>query len=339
MAVYTQLSESDVRGFLAQYDCGDYCSHQGITGGIENTNYYVNTTIQGETQRWVLTVFEVLNASQLPYYLELTAHFKVQGLAVSAPCRLRDGSLMTQLHGKPAALAQCLAGTDVMPPTPDNCAVVGNLLAQMHQASHTFAMRQPNLRGLDWWQTTALTLYAKVSPELAGLLADEVLEQTQYAATAAYASLPMGAVHADLFCNNVLIAPDASAGAIDFFFAGDDRYVFDLCVTLNDWCLERDYDTASTGDPIRSNGALQNERLQAFMQAYLAQRPLTTAEQQALPMMARAAALRFWISRLNDWYKPRAASQLVPHDPTHFERILRARRDTALQFDARWVHA
>jgi homoserine kinase type II len=337
MAVYTQLSESDVRGFLSQYDCGDYLSHRGITGGIENTNYYLDTHLQGEIQHWVLTVFEVLNARQLPYYLELTAHLKAQGLAVSAPYRLRTGELMTQLHGKPAALAQCLAGSDVMPPTVSQCARVGALLANMHQASMTFTVRQANLRGLDWWQLTAPTLYSQLSPELAALLADELLDQTRYAASSEYKALPMGAVHADLFCNNVLIASDESAGAIDFFFAGDDTYVFDLCVTLNDWCLQRDYDAASTGDTIRSNGQLQQERLAAFMQAYLAHRPLNSAEKNALPMMARAAALRFWISRLNDWYKPRAASQLVPHDPTHFERVLRSRRDIPLSFDIRWI--
>jgi homoserine kinase type II len=237
---------------------------------------------------------------------------------------------MTQLHGKPAALAQCLAGSDVMPPTVAQCAVVGQLLANMHQATASFPLKQANLRGLAWWQATAPTLYSKLSPELTALLADELAAQTRFAATADYAALPVGAVHADLFCNNVLIAPDDSAGAIDFFFAGDDAYLFDLCVTLNDWCLERDCDTQAKDDKIRSSGQLHPQRLAAFMNAYTQHRPLTSAEQNALPMMARAAALRFWISRLNDWYKPRAASQLVAHDPTHFERVLRARRDTPL---------
>lgn len=327
MAVYTTLTEADVRGCLALYPCGDYLSHAGITGGIENTNYYVSTT----AGRWVLTVFEVLNAQQLPYYLELTAHLKGQGLAVSAPYRLNDSTLMTTLHGKPAALAQCLAGSDVMPPTVAQCAAVGKMLAQMHQATSTFPLKQPNLRGLAWWQATAPSLYPQLSTELAALLADELGVQTQFAASADYAALPSGAVHADLFCNNVLIAADDSAGAIDFFFAGDDTYVFDLCVTLNDWCLARDCDTQAKDDKIRSSGELHPQRLAAFIKAYTQQRPLSVAEQAALPTMARAAALRFWISRLNDWFKPRAASQLVPHDPTHFERVLRARRAIPLK--------
>ena len=327
MAVYTTLTEADVRALLAQYPCGDYLSHTGITGGIENTNYYVLTT----AGRWVLTVFEVLNAQQLPYYLELTAHLQAQGLSVSAPCRLNNGQLMTVLHGKPAALAQCLAGSDVMPPTIAQCAGVGSLLAHMHQATHTFTLKQPNLRGLAWWQATAPTLYRHVTPQQAALLADELAVQTRYAQSSDYAALPNGAVHADLFCNNVLIAADDSAGAIDFFFAGDDSYVFDLCVTLNDWCLARDCDLQAKDDKIRSSGELHPQRLTAFLKAYTAVRPLCTAEQAALPMMARAAALRFWISRLNDWFAPRAASQLVPHDPTHFERVLRARRNTPLK--------
>jgi homoserine kinase type II len=331
MAVYTTLSKADVQSFLALYTCGEYVDHAGITGGIENTNYYVTTT----AGRWVLTVFEVLNAQQLPYYLELTAHLKAKGLAVSAPCRLNDGSLMNILHGKPAALAQCLAGSDVMPPTAAHCAVVGKLLAQMHQASADFPLHQPNLRGLAWWQATVPTLYTHVSAPIAALLAEELAAQTQFATTAEYTALPCGAVHADLFCNNVLIAPDGSAGAIDFFFAGDDSYLFDLCVTLNDWCLERDYDDGSFGDKIRSNGALHPARYAAFIQNYTAQRPLTAAEQHALPMMARAAAFRFWVSRLNDWYRPRAASTLIPHDPTHFERVLRARRAHPLDLESK----
>ncbi len=342
MAVYTTLSKQDVCQLLTQYNCGDYLSHEGITSGIENTNYYVNThqtnTTDAIVQQWVLTVFEVLTATQLPYYLELTTHLKRHNLSVSAPCRLNNGQLMAIVQNKPAVLTPCLLGTDVMPPTPKQCALAGTLLANMHQASTDFMLRQPNLRGLDWWQTTAPGLYAHVSPSIAGLLADEVAEQTAYAASTAYNQLPWGAVHADLFCNNVLIAPQGYAGAIDFFFAGDDRYVFDLCVTINDWCLQRDYDDNHTGDTIYSNGTLHPERLFAFMQAYLAQRPLNLIEQASLPLMARAAALRFWISRLNDWYKPRAASQLVAHDPQHFERILRVRRTQPLTFNNAWIY-
>jgi homoserine kinase type II len=341
MAVYTILSEQDVRQLLTQYNCGDYLNHEGITSGIENTNYYVNThqinTTDGVIQRWVLTVFEVLTATQLPYYLELTTHLKMHNLPVSAPYRLNNGQLMATVHGKPAVLTPCLSGTDVMPPTPKQCALAGTLLANMHQASADFTLRQSNLRGLEWWQTTAPGLYAHVSPDIAGLLADEVAEQTAYAASSVYNQLPWGAVHADLFCNNVLIAPQGYAGAIDFFFAGDDRYVFDLCVTINDWCLQRDYDHNNTADTISSNGNLHPERLFAFMQAYLAQRPLSLIEQVSLPLMARAAALRFWISRLNDWYKPRAASQLIAHDPQHFERILRLRRTQPLMFNNAWI--
>ncbi len=328
MAVYTTLSESDIQAFLLHYDCGRYIDHAGITSGIENTNYYVTTT----AGRWVLTVFEVLTAEQLPYYLELTAHLKLKGLAVSAPCRLRSGMLMSTLHGKPAALAQCLAGSDVMPPAAEHCAVVGALLARMHLATQDFGMQQANLRGLAWWQATVPSLYAHVSAIQAGLLADELTAQLRFASQTEYASLPSGAVHADLFCNNVLIAPDGRAGAIDFFFAGNDSYLFDLCVTLNDWCLVRDYDQGSVGDKIRSSGELDPLRLQAFMSAYTQHRPLSAIEQNALPMMARAAAFRFWVSRLNDWHKPRAANTLVPHDPSHFERVLLARRAQPLHW-------
>ena len=323
MAVYTPLSESDLHAVLAQYDCGRYVSHTGITSGIENTNYFVHTLHAGTPRKWVLTVFERLSFAQLPYYLELTAHLAALGLPVSAPNRSLAGQLMITVQGKPAALAVCLPGGDVAQTTLQHCAAVGHLLAKMHNATPSFAMRQPNMRGLDWWQATVPTLYAHLAPEQAALLADELAVQSAYAQTAAYAALPRGAVHADLFCDNVLFAPDGTAGAIDFYFAGDDTYVFDFCVTVNDWCIDRNAKGISEGN-------LNLEKLQSFAAAYTAQRPMAAAELAALPTIARAAALRFWVSRLNDWFKPRAASQLVALDPTHFERVLRSRRDFPL---------
>ncbi len=323
MAVYTSLTEIDLRNALANYDCGTYVSHAGITSGIENTNYFVHTVHNGAPRKWVLTVFERLSFDELPYYLELTAHLASHGLPVSAPSRTQLGKLMITLQGKPAALAVCLPGGDVAQTTPHHCAAVGHLLAKMHMATPSFALNQPNMRGLDWWQATVPTLFAHVTPEQAALLADELAAQSKYAQSPAYAALPRGAVHADLFCDNVLFAPDGSAGAIDFYFAGDDTYAFDFCVTLNDWCIDRNAKGIS-------EGTLNPAKLSAFMTAYTAVRPLAASELAALPTMARAAAFRFWVSRLNDWFKPRAAAQLVALDPTHFERVLRSRRETPL---------
>lgn len=323
MAVYTPLTQSDVAAVLALYDCGAYVSHTGITSGIENTNYFVHTHHHGIARKWVLTVFERLTFAQLPYYLELTAHLSSQGLPVSAPNRTYSGDLMVTVHGKPAALAVCLPGADVAQTTPEHCAAVGHLLAKMHQATPSFDLHQPNMRGLEWWQATAPTLYAHIDAASSALLADELAVQTAYAKTPAYSVLPRGAVHADLFCDNVLFAPDGSAGAIDFYFAGDDTYVFDFCVTLNDWCIDRNAKGIS-------EGTLNADKLRAFASAYSAVRPLSSAELASLPVIARAAALRFWMSRMNDWFKPRAAAQLVALDPTHFERVLRSRRATPL---------
>ena len=319
MAVYTPLSAADVAQFLAHYDVGTYLSHQGITGGIENTNYFVATSLAGTATEWVLTVFERLSAAQLPYYLELCAHLGAKDLNVTTPCRMTLGGLQGTLHGKPAALTQRLAGADCAAPSLAQIAAVGELLARMHLGTADFAHSQDNLRGLDWIAATTPKLFARVSPAIAGLLADELAEQQRFEKDAANKALPRGAVHADLFLDNVLFDVAGRAGAIDFYFAGSDAYVYDLCVTVNDWCIDRDAQGVS-------DGALNAAKQAAFMNAYSAVRPLSADEMACMPMVSRRAALRFWVSRLDDWYSPRAASQLQAKDPTHFERMLRVRR-------------
>ena len=320
MAVYTQLNEADCRALLEKYEVGNYLRHVGIGAGIENTNYFLDT----DRNRFVLTVFERLTGEQLPYYLELTAHLAAHDLPVPAPVRVSHGASTGQLYlmlgNKPAALVQRVAGQDIIWPQPSHCMQMGSVLAKMHRAGSSFRLEQANLRGLAWIQSMLPELQIQMPAVLFALLAEETAIQALYSSTPEYAQLPQGAVHADLFRDNALFEAGQLSGVIDFYFAANTSLLFDFCVTLNDWCIDQD------------SGALDPLRAQAFLQAYEAHRPFTEVEQSALAMMARAAALRFWVSRLADWYLPRQAALLTPKDPSHFERILKLRRDHPVDY-------
>jgi homoserine kinase type II len=322
MAVYTPVSTEQVRTFLSDFDAGEYSRHVGIGSGIENTNYYLDTS----SGRYVLTLFERLTAAQLPYYLEFTAHLANFGLPVAAPKRLvrgaHVGKLFGEVAGKPAALVNRLMGQDVIWPTPDHCAQIGALLARMHLASSSFRMSQPNLRGLPWIERSLPALMPHLPPRLAAMLAEEVSVQVMYSSMDAFSSLPRGPVHADLFRDNALFEADRLTGVIDFYFAGNDTWLFDFCVTLNDWCIDQ------------ATGTLDLPRARAFASTYQMLRPFRSEEEESLPLMARAAALRFWVSRLCDWYMPRSAAILTPKDPSHFERILALRQSQPVTLES-----
>ncbi|MDZ4074241.1 MAG: homoserine kinase [Hylemonella sp.] len=313
MAVFTEVSFDEASALLQDLNLGQLQELRGIQGGIENTNYFA-TTDQGA---YVLTLFERLSFEQLPFYLHLMKHLALQGIPVPDPAANRDGDILHKLKDKPAAVVNRLRGKSELSPTPAHCAAVGAMLARMHLAGRDYARRQPNLRGLPWWNETVPLVLPHIDAEQATLLRGELAFQNHVAASAAYTALPRGPIHADLFRDNVMFdgptdAPELS-GFFDFYFAGIDTWLFDLAVCLNDWCIH-----LATGETDR-------ERSAAFVQAYAAVRPLTAAERQLLPAMLRAGALRFWISRLWDFHLPREASMLQPHDPTHFERVLRQR--------------
>ena len=309
MAVFTAVTLDDLTQWMDQFPLGRPLALQGIASGIENSNFFL-TTERGE---FVLTVFENLDAEQLPFYLQLMRHLAERGIPVPAPVANADGALVTRLQGKPAAIVSKLDGSSQMAPQPAHCAEVGAMLARMHLAADDFPLAQPNLRGLDWWQATAPRVLPFLTPENARLLQDEVAYQAAFAATDTYARLARGPVHADLFRNNVMFVGERLSGCFDFYFAGVDTWLYDLAVTVNDWCIDL------------ATGELDLPRLQALLAAYAAVRPFTDEEIESWQPMLRAAALRFWLSRLYDLHVPRAAEMLTPHDPTHFERILRDR--------------
>lgn len=317
MAVFTPVSDDDARELLQHYSLGDLVSLRGITAGIENTNYFLNTT-RGE---YVLTIFEVLTAEQLPFYIELMTYLAERSVPVPHPQAMHDGKRLTRLHGKPCTIVTRLSGGYEPDPGTQHCALAGETLARMHLAAADFPIRQPNLRGLPWWQQTAPQVLPFLGIEQADMLNRTLDEQTAFAASPTYKALPGGPMHGDLFRDNVLFDGTYDAprmgGIIDLYFAGCDTWLFDIAVSVNDWCIERE------------TGVFIEDRLQALLNAYAAVRPFTEQEHEAWPMLLQAAALRFWISRLYDYYLPRPAQTLKPHDPRHFERILRLRRQVA----------
>jgi homoserine kinase type II len=313
MAVFTPVTPADVDPLMHKLGLGSVIHLQGCAGGIENTNYFVTTERDGTTAEHVLTLFERLSFEQLPFYLYLMRHLAGKGIPVPNPAADASGNILHTLKNKPTAVVNKLRGQSQLNPTETHCAAVGAMLARMHLAGQDYDRSQPNLRGLAWWNETVPVVLPHLQPEQAVLIQSELAHQNQVAASAAYAALPRGPVHADLFRDNVMFEGDVLTGFFDFYFAGVDTFLFDLAVCLNDWCIDL------------TTGAHDAPRAQAMLDAYQSVRPLTAPERQLLPAMLRAGALRFWTSRLWDWHLPREASVLKPHDPTHFERVLRQR--------------
>ena len=309
MAVFTEVSPAAAQALLTRLQLGELRALRGIEGGIENTNYFVTT----DTGEFVLTLFERLSAEQLPFYLHLMRHLAHAGIPVPEPQADARGEILHSVCGKPAAVVNKLHGRSQLAPQAVHCAAVGAMLARMHLAGQGFERQQPNLRGLPWWNETVPVVLAHLDAEQAALLQSELAYQNHIAASSAYTALPRGPVHADLFRDNVMFDGEQLTGFFDFYFAGVDTFLFDLAVCLNDWCI--DWET----------GAHDAARFDAMLAAYQSVRPLSAAERSLLPAMARAGALRFWISRLWDYYLPREAQVLTPHDPRHFERVLRQR--------------
>jgi homoserine kinase type II len=309
MAVFTEVPFDTAAQLFSDLQLGTLRTLKGCEGGIENTNYFASSDM-GD---YVLTLFERLTAEQLPFYLHLMKHLAQRGIPVPDPHANRHGDILLQVLGKPAAVVNKLQGKSQLQPGTTHCAAVGSMLAQMHLTGRDYDRRQPNLRGLPWWNDTVPLVLPFLSAAQSALVQSELALQNHVHASAAYAALPRGPIHADLFRDNVMFEGDTLTGFFDFYFAGIDSWIFDIAVSLNDWCID-----LATGQPDAA-------RETVFLQAYHAVRPLAKAERQLLPAMQRAGALRFWISRLWDFHLPRDAAMLTAHDPAHFERVLRAR--------------
>jgi homoserine kinase type II len=314
MAVFTTVTAPQLADWLQDYELGEAVDFRGIASGIENSNFFLTTT-RGD---YVLTIFENLTAAQLPFYLELMRHLAAHAVPVPDPMPRRDGSLFGELNGKPAAIVTKLEGAPELAPGPRHCIEVGQMLARLHLAGRNFPSRQPNLRSLAWWQENVPTVLPFLSDDQRALVCSELEHQAAFFHSSDYTQLPEGPCHCDLFRDNVLFAhPSADetrlGGFFDFYFAGCDKWLFDIAVCVNDWCIDL------------SSGRLDPERVDAMLRAYQTVRPFTAAEERHWNDMLRAGALRFWVSRLYDFHRPREAEMLKAHDPGHFERILRER--------------
>jgi homoserine kinase type II len=306
MSVYTPVDRQQLETFLTHYEVGYLIHYQGIRAGIENTNYFV-TTSQGE---FVLTLFEQHAYDELPYFLELMAYLAEHQVPSAHPLADKEAQYLRYLNGKPAALVQRLQGHDVETPTLIQCHALGQALGHLHVVGLRFPLHRENSRGPRWWNITAKRVFAHLKHEEALLLEEELCFQANYKDL----DLPRGVIHADLFRDNALFKDNILSGIIDFYYACSDVLLFDVAVTINDWCSLPD-------------GQLDRKRLQVLLEGYCQKRELTKLEQQIWGVMLRAAALRFWLSRLQDLHFPRPGEITHIKNPDVFRDILQARKE------------
>lgn len=304
MSVFTPVTDADLAVWLRNYAIGRLDVLQGISAGVQNSNFFVTTSLG----RYVLTLFETMPRAELPFYLHLMAHLARHGLPVPAPIANRDNEYLGTLSGKPAVLVTRLAGKSEMAPTVAHCARIGAMLAGLHLAGQSFGRKQANPRGAEWRRDCAARVRAHLPTDEQAELDAELAFQAGFD----LAALPQGVIHADLFRDNVLWDGDFVGGVIDFYFAGVDALLFDVAVTVNDWCADAD-------------GQLDPARASALLASYAESRPFSTAERNAWPAVLRAAALRFWLSRLEDFHLPRPGEMVLVKDPGEYRRILRLR--------------
>ncbi|OAM30041.1 homoserine kinase [Eikenella longinqua] len=301
MSVYTSVSDQEIRQFLEDYDLGGFVSLQGIAQGVTNSNYFLDT----DRGRFVLTIFEVLTREELPFFMELSQHLSRNGVACPAPIPRRDGRFDSMLAGKPACVVSFLNGRDTAVPDAAQCFHTGAMLAKMHLAGQSFDQSMPNPRHAAWWEAESRRLLPCLSPEDADLLQNEIA----FLAQNPDHHLPGGIIHADLFKDNVLLDGIQVAGFIDFYYACNGSFMYDLAIAVNDWARLADN---------RIDPALQ----QAFMRGYQSVRPLTPAEQAYLPIAHRAGCIRFWVSRLLDYHFPQGGEMTFIKDPDVFRDLL-----------------
>lgn len=309
MSVFTTVTTQQLQVWLEGYSIGDLLELKGISAGITNTNYFVITS----KNKYVLTLFEQNAIEELPFFIDLMDHLAHHGVPCPQPISNNKGETLHMLNGKPAVLISCLNGRDVEAPSVAHCAEVGAVLAKMHVAGQSFveknaALAHRNPRDAVWREKTAQLVMPHLSAD------DQQLLQTtlQFQTGLNTATLPQGVIHADLFRDNVLFDGDKVGGLIDFYYAYRDAFVYDLAITVNDWCLQTD-------------GKLHAEKLDAMLQAYQKIRPLESTEHAAFNSMLRIAALRFWLSRLYDKIYPQDGELTHAKNPDHFKNILKLR--------------
>jgi homoserine kinase type II len=312
MAVYTDVSDDDLAGFVARYDIGEPIAFKGIAEGVSNSNFFLQTT----KDRYILTVYEArAPRGDLPFFIGIMDHLAQHGFACPRPIRMRDGGALADIAGKPAALVSYLDGISIKKPTAAHCRAAGRSMALMHKAASGFAMQRPNPLSVGGWQPLVDAAGARadtISPGLSQRMAQELaFHQSSWPK-----DLPGGVIHADFFPDNVFFIGGACSGVIDFYFAAQDAFAYDLAISLNAWCFEAD-------------ASFNLTKGQALIGGYEEVRPLSAPEVAALPQLARGAALRFLLTRTVDLLDVPPGALVRPHDPIPYDRRLSFHRQVA----------
>lgn len=309
MAVYTDITEIDLKHFLAQYDVGELTSYKGIAEGVENSNFLLHTT----KDPLILTLYEKrVEKSDLPFFLGLMQHLSERGLSCPLPLPRRDGELLGELSGRPAALISFLEGMWLRKPEAKHCREVGRALAGMHLAGEGFEIKRPNALSLEGWKVLWEKSAERADEVETGLEA-EITAELAYLEAHWPKNLPAGVIHADLFQDNVFFLGDELSGLIDFYFACNDLLAYDVSICLNAWCFEKD-------------GSYNVTKGSALLEGYCSVRPLSDEEREAMPVLARGSALRFFLTRLYDWLTTPEGALVVKKDPLEYLRKLRFHR-------------
>ncbi|MBV9562404.1 MAG: homoserine kinase [Bradyrhizobium sp.] len=313
MAVYTDVAADELAEYLSHYDLGELMSYKGIAEGVENSNFLLHTS-QGS---FILTLYEKrVERIDLPFFLGLMTHLATHGINCPQPVLNRAGEALGVLAGRPAAIITFLEGIWPRKPTAGHCAGVGEVLARMHLAGADFGMTRANALSVKGWRplfAAAAPRADELQPGLAGFLAAELA----YLESGVWPNgLPRGVIHADLFPDNVFFLGNRLSGVIDFTFACDDMLAYDVAICLNAWCFEGDH-------------AFNVTKARAFLNAYTRVRKLSGAEQDALPLLARGAAIRFLLTRLVDWLNVPPGALVRPKDPLEYVRKLRFHQTVA----------
>ena len=306
MAVYTDVAAEELTTFLSAYDLGDLLAYKGIAEGVENSNFLLHTS----RGYFILTLYEKrVAAADLPFFLGLMEHLAARGLTCPQPVQTRAGATLGTLAGRPAAIVTFLDGMWIRRPNATHCAGLGRALAELHLAGADFSMRRANALSVEGWRTLYAAAEARADSVQAGL-ASAIAAELGILAARWPRSLPQGVIHADLFPDNVFFLGERLSGLIDFYFACTDTLAYDVAICLNAWCFEADHSYNVT-------------KGRALLQAYAARRPLSAAELDALPLLARGAATRFLLTRLVDWLNVPPGALVKPKDPLEYYRKLR----------------
>jgi len=301
MAVYTSINSSDLNDWIEKFNFKDLVNFKGISSGVTNSNYL----IQMAHSNYILTIFEHNNIEELPFYIDLMTYLAKENFLCPRPIENKNGQALGLLKEKPALMVSFLDGKEKAIRSPKSCYLVGQYLAKLHLTANNFSQLNKNTRGLDWVSDMYLNLKKYLSLEDQGILELEI----NYHKEMDKVELPEGIIHGDLFKDNVLFLNDKVSGFIDFYYACNEKFIYDIAIAINDWCIDQD-------------GQINKSMFLEFIKGYQSERKLTDNEQEYLNVALRLAALRFWLSRLEDFYNAKEGEITSIKDPKHFKDIL-----------------